>query len=326
MHRQLCCSVQSDLETYLHGFLRDHVGLKIHKERPREGGRMATGGVTAVKPDFSDQLTWRLCVVLEAKREIGSKGDSNFQGASYYGIWWQARQQSPFLQRTCCPALLLEVVGPHLRVSALYWLHSVVVCPLTPLINLLWFGDNEEHMITIARTLAAVRATQQKLAALYVQPPAVQGLPDSSSSSNSLRPDFLQLTMPYPMADYAQASAMPTGRRVYTATVPSSGEQVLVRFVRRYGGDAHAAWAAAGLAPQLRLIKPMPGAWFRVEMELLEATDGWVELASWRGSDVAAATRAAQAALVRAHTVQGTAQQVFAHGEKKDGTAKSLGL
>jgi hypothetical protein len=67
---------------------------------------MATGGCTTIKPQL-DPLSWRLCVVLQAKLDIGSKddigskGDSNFQGAAHYDIIWQARQHPPFLQNSC---------------------------------------------------------------------------------------------------------------------------------------------------------------------------------------------------------------------------------
>jgi hypothetical protein len=255
-----------------------------------------------------------LCVILEVKLDMGS-GDSNFQGATYYGIFWQAREKYPFLQATCCPALLLEVVGPHLRVSALYWLQSVVVRPLTPFINLLWFSDDDDQMITIARILAVITTAQQELNKVYSQPPppvSTWRLPGSSRSA------VLSLAMPYPMADYVQAGVVPTGKLVYVATVPGSGQQVLVRFVRRYGREAHATWAAAGLAPELNHFKRLPGGWLLVEMEWLDAKDGWVELASWRDSDVAAAASAAQAALQRAHSLYGaTPQQVFAHGDMR---------
>jgi hypothetical protein len=270
---------------------------------------MATGGCTTVKPQ-RDPLSWRLCVVLEAKLDIGSKGDSNFQGATYYGIFWQARQHSPYLQRTCCPALLLEVVGPHLRVSALYWLQQVVVRPLTPLVNLLWFEDDHEHMKSVARVLAAIRTAQQELSALYSSMQAPSITPSS-------RPAFLRQGMPYPMADYAEPARITSGKRIYTATAPSSGQQVVVRFLRRYGVDAHAAWAAAGLAPQLHQVKQLPGGWLQVEMELLDKGSGWYELGNCPVEDVEAATSAARAALQQAHQVCGPEQQAFVHGDAR---------
>lgn len=149
---------------------------------------------------------------------------------------------------------------------------------------------------------------------------SLQGLPgriSSSSSTSSSCPDFLQRGMPYPMADYVEPGAGPSGQRVYTGTVLGTGQRVLVRVVRLYGRDAHAAWAAAGLAPQLLQCKRLPGGWYQVEMELLEEEDGWVELAFWRSSDIEAAVRAAQAALEDAHKVQGPEQQVFAHGDAR---------
>lgn len=47
------------------------------------------------------------------------------QGATYYGSAWAHRDTSPLFTSTYCPALLIEVLGPTVRVSALYWLDKV---------------------------------------------------------------------------------------------------------------------------------------------------------------------------------------------------------
>ena len=77
----------------------------------------------------------------------------------------------------------------------------------------------------------------------------------------------------------------------------STSERVVVRFVRRYGADAHRAWAAAGLAPALYAVRPLAGGWLLLEMELLSKEAGWVNLAQL----VVAAADAAAAAAAAAH-------------------------
>ena len=47
------------------------------------------------------------------------------QGATYYGNAWAHRHTSPLFTSTYCPALLIEVLGPTVRVSAVYWLDKV---------------------------------------------------------------------------------------------------------------------------------------------------------------------------------------------------------
>ena len=52
------------------------------------------------------------------------------QAATYYGNAWAQRYTSTPFTSTYCPALLLEVLGPNFRVSALYWLDKV--CMVRP--------------------------------------------------------------------------------------------------------------------------------------------------------------------------------------------------
>ncbi len=115
-----------------------------------------------------DPLQWLLAGLLEVEMaDRDGAADSNFRGAARYGMFWQSRCTSIFFQQTCCPALLLEVVGPLLRVSALYWPDKVTVRPLTPFINLQWFDDDPDLMDSLASTLAAVKAALQELQRYY---------------------------------------------------------------------------------------------------------------------------------------------------------------
>lgn len=50
---------------------------------------------------------------------------SSAQGATYFGNGWAHRTSSQLFATTYCRALLLEVLGPTVRVSALYWLDKV---------------------------------------------------------------------------------------------------------------------------------------------------------------------------------------------------------
>jgi hypothetical protein len=286
--------------------------MPIFKGRPRPSSRMKTDGLI-VAYRHVPAPKWLLCAVIELKLGLGSKGDSSFEGAAYYGVFWEARRTSAFYHRTCCPALLLEVVGPLLRVSALYWLSNVTLRPLTPLMNLLWFSDDPDHMIALARTLAAIRATLAQLRDFYLAPPSALG-----PGGPAPRPPHLLEAMPYPLADYHRVKRLFTGRLVYTAVLPSDGQRVLVRFAKRYGEQAHRAWASHGLAPKLHRVVELPGNWLLVEMELLGSDEGWVEMACWPGPDASTVVDAVQAALQQAHQAQdGTVGRVFAHGDMR---------
>ncbi|KAG2431123.1 hypothetical protein HXX76_009653 [Chlamydomonas incerta] len=312
---------ESDLESAAQHYLAEHIGMCFEKVSVRpDRGRAQTDGAILIRDQDEAAAMHRLVALMEVKN-VGGSGDSSFQGACYYGVFWGTRPGSPYKQSTCCPALLLEVVGPTLRVSALYWARTVVIRPLTSMMNLLWMADNEAYMLSVAQVLAATKAAVTELAAFYRQPPPAR--PPATPRGVAL--------LPYPLLEsngrvrYSNAVPEPVGRFVYradarrarrsTSSITSSGsegagtstscassasdsssERVVVRFARRYGADAHRAWAAAGLAPALHAVRPLAGGWLLLEMELLSKEAGWVNLAKLVVAAADAAVAAAAAA------------------------------
>ncbi|KAG2436915.1 hypothetical protein HXX76_006434 [Chlamydomonas incerta] len=305
---------ESDLVSAAHHYLAQHIGMCFEKASVRpDRGRAQTNGAILIRDSDEAAAMHRLVALMEVKN-VGGSGDSSFQGACYYGLFWGTRPGSPYKQNTCCPALLLEVVGPTLRVSALYWARTVVIRPLTSMMNLLWMADNKAYMLSVAQVLAATKAAVTELAAFYRQPPPAR--PPAMPPGVDL--------LPYPLLQsngrvrYSNAVPEPVGRFVYRAdarrarrsnsSITSSGstgagsasnsrsERVVVRFARRYGADAHRAWAAAGLAPALYAVRPLAGGWLLFEMELLSKEAGWVNLAQLVVAAAGAAAAAAAAA------------------------------
>eukprot|EP00198_Chlamydomonas_reinhardtii_P000694 XP_001690029.1 predicted protein [Chlamydomonas reinhardtii] len=248
---------RSDLESAAHHNLAQHIGLCFEKASVRpDRGRAQTDGVILIRDPDEVPAMHRLAALMEVKNDGGS-GDSNFQGACYYGVFWGTRPGSPYKQNTCCPALLLEVAGPMLRVSALYWARTVVIRPLTSMMNLLWMEDNEAYMLSVAQVMAAIKAGVTELVAFYQQPPPA--LPPAMPPGVDL--------LPYPLLEsngrYSNAVPEPIGR-----------------------ADAHRAWAAAGLAPALYAFAGAVGA-ARYPPFLNTRSDSGsvsVELCSTRGS------------------------------------------
>ncbi|KXZ51183.1 hypothetical protein GPECTOR_13g670 [Gonium pectorale] len=73
----------------------------------------------------------------EAKVEIGSSGDPYFQGQRFYQMSLTNELLAPVVQRSVLPALFVELVGPHMRVSLLASPgDACVVCePVTPFLH-----------------------------------------------------------------------------------------------------------------------------------------------------------------------------------------------
>ncbi|KXZ54770.1 hypothetical protein GPECTOR_4g840 [Gonium pectorale] len=256
----------------------------------------------------------------DKKLEDGLQGfDPAYEGAGYYGEFFSSRlgaglqpvegvslQLETVFKTTCCPALLVEVLGPHLRVSSLAWLDRITLCPLTPLLNLLWLGDDPQTH-ALARALRALKEARDVLRLFYND---VQG------TGAKDRAAALEQALPYPLhTNYTNVEPLYGKRLLYKAVRFSDGKVVVVKFAPRYCSDAHRAWAALGMAPELYLAEVLPGGYVHVEMELLDKADGWVPLSCVEdAADAAAAEQAALGALAAAHAA---AEPPFVHGDAR---------
>ncbi|CAL8468189.1 g7728 [Coccomyxa elongata] len=91
---------------------------------------------------------------------------------------------------------------------------------------------------------------------------------------------------------------------LYKLVEPDGGDSV-VKFATRYSEEAHRALAAQELAPELLEVRQLPGGWFQIHMELLDAP--WCSLLELLRSEdhdvVFSAWKAAEEALARAHAI-----------------------
>ena len=279
----------------------------------KPGSRMAMDAcVLTGDVEFMDR---RLIMLWEFKRYLE---DGAFQAGAYYGIYWEARHHSPFFKGSCCPVLLVEILGAHMRVSALYWAGRVALQPLTPLLNLQLLVNEEDHIDTLARALDALRAALGPLQAFYSEegPELVKyGIAAASPHSTPPVPPA-----PYPLlAGFTSMQRVSKNNwRVFFATPQDSSTPEVVRYSFRYGIDPHRAWAAAGLAPQVHGERLLPGGWVEVRMEALLPEDGWLSLFDFAMAGqpgLAAACAAAREALVRGHSSSMAASSRAARGK-----------
>lgn len=244
-----------------------------------------------------DQL--RVPVYLQVvKAEIGAQGDPYFEGQRRYQLHLLNEQLAPVVRHSVLPVLLLELVGPHLRVSALASpKDACVVCePLTPYLHLFnMLSSQRSHMHCVARVLRALKRSIALLQDACVQlqlpttaaeaaAPARLGAAGAATAAVGLpggRDPHLQL--PYPLrpgsAGFRDVEALWPGsdKLLYTATHVQSGRQMLVKFavVSEHATRVHAAWAEAGLAPQLIESRQLPCGLTMIVMEFLSPEDGW---------------------------------------------------
>ncbi|PNG99878.1 hypothetical protein TSOC_014332 [Tetrabaena socialis] len=251
---------------------------------------------------------------MEAKNGLKGSGDPAYQGAGYYSKFWLSRLDQPagcerlreVFNGTCCPTLLIEVLGAHLRISSLAWLGRITLCPMTPLLNTLWLEDDPQ-VRSLACSLRALKEALAVLRTFYSNVPATQ---------LQVRKPGLLLGQPYPLLDqYENARVLGRGGRlVYEAMRSADGVRVVVKFARSYGVEAHRAWADHVLAPKVFRHEALPGGYHMVEMELLDEADGWMPLSAVGAAVYDSVEEEALQRLTAAHT---SSKPTFVHGDMR---------
>eukprot|EP00198_Chlamydomonas_reinhardtii_P003492 XP_001692828.1 predicted protein [Chlamydomonas reinhardtii] len=236
---------------------------------------------------------WLPMYIQGVKNEIGESGDPYIQGQRYYQCYVADPKLAAQVRHTVLPALMLELAGPHLRVSALASPRDVtVVCePLTPYLHLFSMERcDPDHMDRLALVLRAIkdgfgllkdscrRLVQQP------QPPAASPTAECSASAASAS----ALASPSASEEQAQKKAR---RGVVPPPLYSAkhgGRAVAVKFTRM-SPDAEA--------------RPLPCGMTMLVMEWLAAEDGWVMFWSLPPDQKRRLHGEVVAALRRAHEV-----------------------
>jgi serine/threonine protein kinase len=150
---------------------------------------------------------------------------------------------------TGCPTFLIGSAGPWITILGAVITDGVIVQRLT---DCVWVGLdsvlNEPHVTHVARTFHALKASLEKLNIYYESLHPVSNFPANSRY-------FPSITT-YPHDDgpvefeylgFLENTPDCTTLRART----NAGQDVVVKFVERYGERAHRLLADAGLAPKL---------------------------------------------------------------------------
>ena len=155
-------------------------------------------------------------------------GEPTFQSLRFAELRFEVPALAALRDEDACPALLLEVLGPHLRVSALAWMPSGhVLCePLTPLLHALPLTGQPRQLDDLVRVLAALRRALEELRAHYTRtvarlPPvaATAKLPTIAAVAAAAANSWIAL--PYPLQDdavFENVAHLSPGKLLYDAT------------------------------------------------------------------------------------------------------------
>jgi hypothetical protein len=299
------------------------LGTPVRESSPTRSSRSRTDGCVVLHIGGVDVIVF----LVEVKNELMASGDPSFQGARTLQLSWESPLRAALRSRDACPALLLEAVGPLVRVCALAALSANrVLCePLTPFLHCLPVTFQPRHLDALVAALRALRLGVAELTAHYTSAPV------AAAAAAAAAPRDERLALPYPLRDgasFASVAHVCTGKLVYSATAVGHVADALpqhalkdacIKFAARgYAADVHATWAAAGLAPALYEHRVLPGGVHMVVMQLLRRDDGWRMLHEVPAGARAVAVRAAAAALARAHALRLPCGGRAAHGDCRE--------
>jgi serine/threonine protein kinase len=155
---------------------------------------------------------------------------------------------------TCCPTFLFANAGPWFAILGAVFTDKVIVQRLT---DFIWVGMsptlNEMNCDRVARIMNSLRMNVHKLRDYY------RGLKVIAVGANEIHPRFFPSVRAYrdakgEVVDFKYIEPLELNSTCVTflaQTLGDSPKSVVVKFVERYGADAHRILAKANLAPEL---------------------------------------------------------------------------
>ncbi|KAH8091732.1 hypothetical protein BXZ70DRAFT_898781 [Cristinia sonorae] len=208
--------------------------------------------------------------VLERKRMWGEGGCDPITQAEYSTLnCWAERDMKPYVNATCCPTFILATAGAWLTILGFVIVGSPIKVVAQPLMDIMWLGEatpsEDTHVYNVARVFNALRRCLDELEAYYrgitLPPTSRHTLPTPTSASLFPYPtmythDNAEVRFKYLITDDALSR-----RRCFLALAETEDKtsKLVVKFVDRYGADAHRLLANAGYAPALHYFGTLDG-------------------------------------------------------------------
>ncbi|KIN96087.1 hypothetical protein M404DRAFT_1007040 [Pisolithus tinctorius Marx 270] len=170
------------------------------------------------------------------------------------------------------PCLGLTIIGYTVTFYAMIFLGRWRVVNLTPGLSCLWAsGDGDDRIalynaFTAASVLLA-RISQEAMQVIDNPPPAIEESRRKLPPITSLRNPDSGSQIEFKIVDFFYDRA--PDRHLYVAET-TEGQQILVKFTRRYSYELHKFCADRKHAPTLLGFQRLPGGYFGIAMEYLK--------------------------------------------------------
>ncbi|KAF9642685.1 hypothetical protein BDM02DRAFT_3105347 [Thelephora ganbajun] len=228
-------------------------------------GRAVVSGAT---PDGTIQKTGRKnsipLLVMEYKRAVGEGGCDPLTQASY-SAWkyWQDKRLEGVRDKCCCPTFIVAGGGPYLAILGAIITDKYIVQRLT---GLEWLGMGrvfeDNHLYRIAQVFDSLREALRELDEFHDD----LDKQDLKLVDGKPHPRFYPYCTTF--TDYTSKATKEfeylrpltlSNKSPFLVRFKSSGKMAVVKFVARYGAEAHQILAEAGMAPRLLFCGSIDG-------------------------------------------------------------------
>ncbi|TBU36363.1 hypothetical protein BD309DRAFT_878497 [Dichomitus squalens] len=190
--------------------------------------------------------------IVEEKGELGSGSDPSVQGSFSYIEHWISTERKAIRQVCFCPSFIISIAGPWVNVCGAVFTTLPIVHRLT---DYIWLGRSrtidDGHILRVARVFYALRRALQALETYYEELPfspddATGRFFPLATSCILEGGEKLEFTYELPLK-----GDDPSCVAFLVADKSDRGHKLVVKFVERYGKEAHELLAQHGRAPTL---------------------------------------------------------------------------
>ncbi|KAK0458356.1 uncharacterized protein EV420DRAFT_394133 [Desarmillaria tabescens] len=256
-------------------------------------------------------------VICEEKAELGWDGEGSVQGSFSYAQYWTQKdiQREHIFKACCCPSFIISIAGPWIVILGAVFRTLPIVQRLT---DYLWLGNSrandDDHALRLARVFQSVRLAIDNLEKYYQEleltdSPSIQPtrfFPDVTEYDDGTNVVGFQYLQPLEIDETCMT---------FLAQIDEAHgeEQVVVKFVQRYGAEAHRLLASKGKAPAPKYCGPISNNskyWYgSLQMVVMEFLPGQTVAQKYEGSIPETLREAVRGAVRILH------DQSFVHGD-----------
>ncbi|CAG8606856.1 1131_t:CDS:2, partial [Paraglomus occultum] len=210
---------------------------------------------------FPDSKSNFMAMNIEVKNEPGRNGDSFIQNIGYYQQYILSHERREMIRLPC---FLISVVGPTLSISRAIFGARITIDAHPNTLSFACSSYNTEYFARIFRALKNAIETLREYYSNNI--PDIEPEQREFPYLNSFQSGGSRIHFKYRRALNPHLLIFIVDIDVDVNDAPGLPQQLLVKFTRRYGVEAHRECASLGIAPELFGFEVLAGGWKAVVM------------------------------------------------------------